>query len=93
MWFRKNKIKETKKRKPGMYGNRHSTSNYSVWDNLSLIEKFCMIGLPPGITFVDYMIIDGVFGFVWWLSVIISIVSTVVLYMFMWWFITWMAGE
>ena len=47
MWFRKNKIKETPKR--GMYGNSRNTSNYSVWDHMSSIEKLCMIGLPIGL--------------------------------------------
>ena len=88
MWFRK-KIKETPKR--GMYGNKHNTSNYSVWDGMSSIEKLCMVGLPIGLTFIDYMMIDGMFGFVWWLSASVSVISTIVLYTLMWWFITWMS--
>ena len=90
MLFRKNKIKETPKR--GMSGNRHNTSNYSVWDGMSSIEKLCMIGLPIMLTFINYMSISGVFDIVWWLSAIISTVLTIVLYVLMWWFITWVHG-
>ena len=66
------KIKETPKR--GMYGNRHTTSNYSAWDNMSLIEHFCMVGMPIMLGFVFYMMCDLIYSdMVWWLRVIISV--------------------
>ena len=87
MWFRKNKIKENPKRLP--FRGRQQPHNYSAWDSMSFIEKIAMLGLPVMLTFVDYMIIDGMFGFVWWLSATIATVSTILLLTFLWWFITW----
>jgi len=72
MWFRKNKIKETPKR--GMYGNRYEASNYSVWDNMSFIEKFCMVFMPVMLGFIFYMMCDIIYtDMIWWLRLIISV--------------------
>lgn len=49
----------------------------SSLDNLSLIEKVVIILLPILITFVDYHIIDAMFGLLWWVSLIISITFTI----------------
>ena len=93
MWFRKNKIKETKKRKPGMYGNRHSISNYSMWDNMSFIEKFIMLLAPPGITYIDYMSMSLMFELPSWILIIIAISSTLLLMTIVWLVSTWLSGE
>ena len=70
MWPFKKKIKEQPKGR--MYGNRYTSQNYSVWDNMSLIEQICFILLPIMLCFIFYMILD-VTGLVSWLRIIISI--------------------
>ena len=90
MWFRKNKIKETKHYP---YRGKADTSNYSVWDNMSFIEKFAIIGLPIGLTFIDYMMITAMFEFSKWLSIVIAIGSTILLMMLIWLFAEWMTNE
>ena len=72
MLFRKNKIKETPKR--GMYGNRHNTSNYSVWDGMSFIEQIAFVLMPCMLGFIFYMMCDIIYAdMVWWLRLIISV--------------------
>ena len=77
MWPFKKKIKETPKGR--LYGNRHSSQNYSAWDNLGFIEKIAMIFLPVMITFIDFMITDAIFGLPAWITAIIAIGSTALL--------------
>ena len=57
-------------------------SNFGVWfasyfhgiNNLSLIEKFCMIFLPVMLGFIFYMMCDIIYAdMVWWLRLIISV--------------------
>ncbi len=72
MWFRKNKIKETKKR--GMYGRRYEASNYSSWDNMSFIEKFAFLGLPCMLCFIFYMMCDIIhMDMIWYIRLLISV--------------------
>ena len=80
MWPLNNKtgIRENK-RKVYPYGNRQSSQNYSVWDSMSFIEKFAMITLPIGLTFIDFMITDAIFGLPTWITAIIAIASTLLL--------------
>jgi len=72
MFFKK-KIKETPKGR--LYGNRYNnSSNYSVWDNMSFIEKFCFIFMPVMLGFIFYMMCDIIYAdMVWWLRLIISV--------------------
>ena len=70
MIFRKNKIKETKKR--GLYGNRYNSSNHSSWDNLSIVEKFCIITMPCALCFMIYTMLS-MFIIIWWIRLTISI--------------------
>ena len=61
MWPFKKKIiiKENKHTYP--YSRmRNDSSNYSVWDNLSIIEKFAMIGLPMMLCFMIWMMCDAI---------------------------------
>ena len=51
MFFRKPKIKETK-RLP--FRGRQQSTNYSSWDNMSIREQFAMIILPIGLGFILY---------------------------------------
>ena len=83
--FKKKKIKETKR-----YPYRGKTSNVSAWDSLSLIEKISIVVLPVALTFIDMMILDTAFGFIWQVSLIISILSTVILTGLIWVFAKWM---
>ena len=61
MWPFKKKIviKETKHHYPYGRHNRN-VSNHSVWENLSIIEKFCMIGLPCMLGFIFYTMCDAI---------------------------------
>ena len=86
MWPFKKKRKETPKR----YPYRGQASNTSTWDNLSIIEKFVLIMSPIALTFIDCMILEAMFGFVLWVNVIISIISTIVLMILIWLFAGWM---
>ena len=72
MFFKK-KIKETPKGR--LYGNRYNnSSNYSVWDNMSFIEKFCFIFMPVMLGFIFYMMCDIIYtDMIWWLRLIISV--------------------
>ena len=70
MWPFKKKIKEQPKGR--LYGNRYNTQNYSVWDNMSFIEKISFIFLPLMLCFIFYMILD-IIDIVWWLKLIISV--------------------
>ena len=71
MFFRKNKIKE--KTKHGLYGNKYNSGkNVSGWENLSIIEKFCLIFLPILLCYMVYIMLDMT-GMIWWLRLIISI--------------------
>ena len=88
-WWRRNRIKEKPKGK--MYGSRHNVANYSMWDNMSLIERLITLMAPMMITYIDYQIIDGLFGMLWWVSVITSIVVTLVFYTMMFTLINWLS--
>ena len=61
MWPFKKKIiiKENKHTYP-YSRTRGNTSNYSVWDNLSIIEKFAMITLPMMLCFMIWMMCDAI---------------------------------
>ena len=73
MFFRKNKIKE--KTKHGLYGNKYNSGkNVSGWENLSIIEKFCLIFLPILLCYMVYIMLDMT-GMIWWLKLTISISS------------------
>ena len=69
MWSRKPKIKETK-RLP--FRGRQQSTNYSTWDNMSIVEKFAMIFLPIGLGFILYTMLD-MFIVIWWVRLIMSI--------------------
>ena len=69
MFFRKPKIKETK-RLP--FRGRQQSTNYSTWDNMSIVEKFAMIFLPIGLGFILYTMLD-MFIVIWWVRLIMSI--------------------
>lgn len=76
MLFRKNKIKE-KPKKHGLYGNKYNSGkNVSGWENLSIIEKFCLIFLPILLCYMFYIMLDMT-GMIWWLKLSISIGSVV----------------
>jgi len=92
MWFKKNRIKETK-RKPGMYGNRHTVSNYSMWENMSFLEKLIILVSPPGITYIDCMILSLMFELPMWVLIIISASSTILLMVLVWLIANWLSGE
>ena len=85
MIFRK-KIKEEPKRYP-YRGN--PSSNYSAWDNLSIIEKFALITMPIMLTCIDYFITEALFGFAPWLTATIAITSTIFLIAFIWYMVKW----
>ena len=73
MWFRKNKIVIKENKKVNLYGrHRGNNSNYSVWDGMSFIEKFCMIFLPVILAFMFYIMLEMT-GLIWWLRLIISV--------------------
>ena len=89
MIFKKNKIKETKR-----YPYRgNPSSNYSAWDNLSIIEKFALITLPIMLTCIDYFITEALFGLGPWITWSIAIVSTIVLIVFIWFLVKWCTDE
>ena len=69
MWSRKPKIKETKQLP---FRGRQQSTNYSSWDNMSIVEKFAMIFLPIGLGFILYTMLD-MFIVIWWVRLIISI--------------------
>jgi len=73
MWPFKKKIviKEHKHSYPYGRHNRN-VSNVSVWDNMSIIEKFCMVFLPVMLGFVFYMMLDMI-GLIWWIRLLIAI--------------------
>ena len=89
MIFKKNKIKETKR-----YPYRgNPSSNYSAWDNLSIIEKFALITLPIMLTCIDYFITEALFGLGPWITWSIAIVSTIVLMGIVWFTVKWCTDE
>ena len=90
MWPFKKKIKEQPKGR--LYGNRYNNQNYSVWGNLSIIDKFVLVASPVGLTFIDMMILDVMFGLGFWMNLGISIASTAGLVALIWW-ITGFFGE
>ena len=90
MWPFKKKVIEEPKRYP--YRNRYESSNYSVWDGMSIIEKFTMIVLPSCLCFMLY-VISGSFISIWWIRLIISIsiISAIISLLYI--IITWMTEE
>ena len=78
MFFRK-KIKESKT-KPGMYGNKYNDSGTSMFSELSIIEKFVLIGGPALLVFVTYTIL-GQTLLTMWLKLVISITAVGLLIM------------
>ena len=90
MWpFKKKTIRETKK--VSLYGRQsRNASNYSVWGSMSIIEKFIMVMGPIALTYIDYMITDSIFGLPKWLTAIIAIGSTILLFTLLTLFITWL---
>ena len=92
MWPFKKKIKETKKVYP--YRNRVQSTNYSAWDSLSIIEKFCLITLPCLLCFIFWMICDVISpDLKWWYRLPISVGITTGLIVLLTAFINWMVGE
>ena len=72
MWPFKTKIKEEPKRYP--YQRRYEVSNNSTWDNLSIIEKFCMVFMPVMLGFIFYMMCDMiVMDLKWYYRLLISV--------------------
>jgi len=69
--FRRTRIKETKPKR-GLYGNRYNQSDISTWDNMSIIEKFCMIVMPCALGFMIYTILDMT-EWIWWIRLPIAI--------------------
>ena len=51
---------------------RKKSTDFSVWDGMSLIEQLAMILLPCMLGFIFYMILD-ITGLIWWLRIIISV--------------------
>ena len=91
MWpFKKKEIKETKHYP---YRGRLESSNYSVWDNMSIIEKFAFIACPIMLTIIDYFITEALFGLGPWITWSIAIVSTIVLIVFIWFLVKWCTDE
>tara|TARA_B100001250_G_C19810594_1_gene795525 strand:- start:3754 stop:4026 length:273 start_codon:yes stop_codon:yes gene_type:complete len=86
----KKKIKEQPKRYP--YRN-NVTSNYSAWDNLSIIEKFALITMPMMLTCIDYFITEALFGLGPGITWTIAIVSTIVLMVIVWYIAKWLTDE
>jgi len=46
-------------------------------DDLSFMEKVICIMIPVVLTWMDYMILTGMFNFKWWVTLSIASVSTV----------------
>ena len=72
MWLFKKKIKEQPKGR--LYGNRYnsSKSDFSAWESLSIIEKFCLVFLPIMLCYIFYIMLEMT-GLIWWARLIISI--------------------
>ena len=73
MWPFKQKtvIKETK---IYPYRGRAQASNYSVWDNMSVVEKFAIIFLPIGMCFIFWMMCDAIVpDLKWWFRLPIAV--------------------
>ena len=90
MWPFKKKpvIKETK---IYPYRGRVQPSNYSIWDNMSIIEKFAMIFLPVMQCFVFWMICDAIMpDLKWWFKLPIAVGITAGLMALITLFSTWM---
>ena len=78
MWPFKKKIVIKESRKVQLYGRHRQSQNYSVWDNMSFIEKFCFIFMPVMLGFIFYMMCDIIYAdMVWWLRLIISVSGVV----------------
>ena len=73
MWpFKKKTVIRETKTYP--YRGRVQPSNYSIWDNMSIIEKFAMIGLPIMLCFVFWMMCDTIApDLKWWFRLLITV--------------------
>ena len=74
MWPFKKKIviKEHKHSYPYGRHNRN-TQQVSVWENLSFIEKFCMVFMPVMLGFIFYMMCDMIYtDLKWYYRLLIS---------------------
>ena len=94
MWPFKKKIviKETKSYPYGRM--RQDMSNYSVWDNMSIIEKFALIGLPIMMCFIFYMMCDAIIpDLKWWYRLPISVGGVSVVTGLVTIFSNWITGE
>ena len=80
--FNRNKIKHNEPKRYPYRGN--PSSNYSVWDNMSIIEKFAFIGCPIMLTFIDYFITEALFGLGHWPTLLIAVSSTIVVICAIW---------
>ena len=72
MWPFKKKIKEEPKAR--LYGNRYNSgkSDFSAWESLSIIEKFCLVFLPIILCYIFYIMLEMT-GLIWWIRLLISI--------------------
>jgi|7_EtaG_2_1085326.scaffolds.fasta_scaffold219462_2 hypothetical protein len=89
MWPFKTKIKEEPKRYP--YGRRYESSNYSVWDNMSMIEKFAMIFLPCILCGMFYIMLEMT-GLIWWIRLLISIGIVSIIIIVITLLVSWFTG-
>ena len=90
MWPFKQKtvIKETK---IYPYRGRAQASNYSVWDNMSVVEKFAIIFLPVAMCFIFWMMCGAIVpDLKWWFRLPIAVGITSGLVGLITLFSTWM---
>ena len=89
MWPFKKKTNKQNKQYPY---RRYESYNYSAWDNLSIIEKLCMITMPFMLVFIIYMIISNI-GLLWYFTLSIATAIVVVLMTLIWWIVVTFIDE
>ena len=65
----------------------------SLFEGMGLIEKITSIILPIIMTFINYTMLDSIYGFQWWVNFIIAVSITSLLILFIAVLVTWLIGR
>ena len=75
-----------------IYKTKETHKRVPLFDGMSIIEKFAIIVLPCMLCFMAYTAVESIFGFIWWLNLIISIGIVTLVIILIYALVSWFTG-
>ena len=75
-----------------IYKTKETHKRVPLFAGMSIVEKFIMVTAPIGITYLIYILSDFT-GYIWWLRVIMSIGITIILWILIYLFASFMSKQ